>query len=191
VCTADNCGNKHPKVCNIPVRASCCTCGSRLRDGPRWCLSQYIPAEQEAKAKQRKICPINIRGEVCTADNCGNKHPKVCNIPAHSKGKILRSTCKLWHMRVPFAGRTQGNFTGRRNGPNPPTGSKGNKSQPVRPVKLDWIVKLEIEATAKELRARIRTTQEQGRMMLQGLTYLQVAEGLCSRLVRPLPQQTR
>jgi hypothetical protein len=103
---------------------------------------------------------------VCTADNCGNKHPKVCNLPAHSKGKVPRSTCKLWHMWVQFAGRTQGNFTGRRNGPSPPTGSKGNKSKP------DWIVNLEMEATDDELRARIRTAQEQGRMMSQGISYL-------------------
>jgi hypothetical protein len=109
---------------------------------------------------------------VCTADNCGNKHPKVCNIPAHSKGKVRRSTCKLWHMRVPFAGRTQGNFTGRRNGPAPPTGSKGNKSKLVRPVKPDWIVKLE---------------QEQGRMMTQGVSYLLVAEQSSARTHAPPP----
>jgi hypothetical protein len=75
---------------------------------------------QEAKAKQRKVCPVNLRGEVCTANNCGSKHPKVCLVADHGKGKIPKATCALWHMWVPFAGKIQGNFTGRRSGPNPP-----------------------------------------------------------------------
>jgi hypothetical protein len=41
-----------------------------------------VPLSQEArdkdKQKQRKVCPVNLRGEVCMADNCGSKHPKVC-----------------------------------------------------------------------------------------------------------------
>jgi hypothetical protein len=140
-------------------------------------------------------------GEVCTADNCGNKHPKVCSIPAHRKGKVPRSTCKLWHMWVPFAGsgrtqgRTQRNSNKRRNGPTPPSSS--NKSKPVKP---DWIVKLKMEATAEELRARIRTAQEQGMIMLQGVSYLQVAEWLSPPPIHvphaphvnaPPPQQAR
>jgi hypothetical protein len=145
-----------------------------------WCLSRFVLTMQEAMAKQRKICPINPRGEVCTADNCGNKHPKVCNVAAHGKGKILKATCTLWHMQVSFAGTTtQGNFTGKRNDSNPHPGSKGNnnKGKPVRPAKPYMISKREREAKAKELRARIRTAKEQGRMILQGITYRQVAEG--------------
>jgi hypothetical protein len=67
-----------------------------------WCLTLFVPSSQEAKAKQRKVCPVNLRGEVCTANNCGNKHPKVCIVANHSKGKIPKATCALWHMRVPF-----------------------------------------------------------------------------------------
>jgi hypothetical protein len=43
-------------------------------------------------------------GEVCTANNCGNKHPKVCLVADHGKGKIPKATYTLWHIRVPFAG---------------------------------------------------------------------------------------
>jgi hypothetical protein len=71
-------------------------------------------------------------------------------------------------MRVPFAGATtQGNFTGKRNGSNPPPGSKvnNNKAKPVRTAKLDMISKLETKAKAEELRTRIRTAKDQGRMM--------------------------
>jgi hypothetical protein len=124
--------------------------------------------------------PDQPPGEVCTADNCGKKHPKVCNVAAHGKGKIPKATCTLWHMRVPLTGATtQGNFTGRRNGSNPPPGSKGNnnKAKPVQPAKPDLISKLETIAKAKELRARIRMANDQGRMMSQGITYRQVAEG--------------
>jgi hypothetical protein len=139
-----------------------------------WCLSPFVPAMQEAKAKQRKVCPVNLRGEVCTANNCGNKHPKVCIVAAHGKGKIPKATCALWHMRVPFT--TQGNFTGRRSSPNPPPGSKGSNSSKakVRLAKPDMnLVKLEATAKAEELKARIRAAK----MMLQSITYRQVVEG--------------
>jgi hypothetical protein len=110
-----------------------------------------------------------------------NKHPKVCNVAAHGKGKIPKATCTLWHMRVPFARttRTQGNFTGGKNCSNPPPGSKGNNinSKLVRPAIPDLISKLETEAKAEELQARIRMAKEQRIMMLPGITYRQVAEG--------------
>jgi hypothetical protein len=67
-----------------------------------WCLSPYVPLSQEAKNKQRKVCTVNLPGEVCTANNCGSKHPKVCLVAGHSKGKIPKATCSLWHMHVPF-----------------------------------------------------------------------------------------
>jgi hypothetical protein len=119
---------------------------------------------------------------VCTADICGNKHPKVCIVAAHGKGKIPKATCTLWHMRVPFAGAgatTQGNFTGRRNRSNPSPGSKGNnnKAKPVWPAYRDMISRFETKAKAVELGARIRTAKDQGRMMSQGISYRQVADG--------------
>jgi hypothetical protein len=130
-----------------------------------WCLSPFVPLSQEVKAKQRKVCPVNFRGEVCTANNCGSKHPKVCLVADHGKGKIPKATCVLWHMQVPFAGKSQGKFTGRRSGPRPPPGSKGNSSINVRPAKPDkYLVKLKAEYRAEELKARIRATK----MMLQG-----------------------
>jgi hypothetical protein len=42
-----------------------------------WCLLPFVPVTQEARDKPRKVCPLNLRGEVCTAANCGNKHPTV------------------------------------------------------------------------------------------------------------------
>jgi hypothetical protein len=70
-----------------------------------WCLSPYVLLSQEArdkdKQRQRKVCPVNLQGEVCTADNCGSKHPQVCLVADHGKGKIPKSTCLLWHMRIP------------------------------------------------------------------------------------------
>jgi hypothetical protein len=99
----------------------------------RWCPLQQVPVTQEAKTKQRMICLINLLGEVYTEDNCGNKHPKVCSVPAHSKGKVQMSTCKLWHMRVPFAGsgptqgRTQGNSEEER--PHPSLQQQGQQEQ--------------------------------------------------------------
>jgi hypothetical protein len=130
----------------------------------------FVPLTQEAKAKQRKVCPVNLRGEVCMANNCGNKHPKVCIVADHGKGKIPKATCALWHMRVLFAGKTQGNFTQRRSGPNPPPSSRGSNSSnaKVRPAKPDkYLIKLKAKANAEELKTR----------MLQGVTYSQVVGG--------------
>jgi hypothetical protein len=92
-----------------------------------WCLSPFTPVTQEAMDKMRKVCSVNLRGEVCTASNCGNKHPKVCLVADYSKGKIPKAICSLWHMLVPFAGNAgAGNSTGRRNGPNlPPPAARG------------------------------------------------------------------
>jgi hypothetical protein len=74
-------------------------------------------------------------------------------------------------MRVPFAGKTPRNFTGRRSGLNPTPGSKGSNSSKARPAKPDkYLVKLKAEYRAKELKARIRLAK----MMLQGITYSQV-----------------
>jgi hypothetical protein len=123
-----------------------------------WCPSPYVPLSQEArdkdKQKQRKICPVNLRGEVCTADNCGSKHPKVCLVADHGKGKIPKATCTLWRMRIP-----RGNSTGN---------SKNNN-------KDKYLIRLEAECRAEELKARIRATK----MMSQGITY--------SQMVKPPP----
>jgi hypothetical protein len=100
-----------------------------------WCLSPYVPLSQEAKdkdkQKQRRVCPVNLRGEVCTADNCGSKHPEVCLVADHGKGKIPKATCTLWHMRIPFA---RGNSTGN---------SSNNNARPAKPYK--YLIKLEAE----------------------------------------------
>jgi hypothetical protein len=126
-----------------------------------WCLSPYVPLSQEAKdkQKQRKVCPVNLRGEVCMDDNCGSKHPKVCLVADHGKGKIPKATCKLWHMRIPLA---RGNSTGN---------SSNNNARPAKPEK--YLIKLKAENRAKELKARIRATK----MMLQGITCSQMVEG--------------
>jgi hypothetical protein len=122
-----------------------------------WCLSPHVPLSQEArdkdKQRQRKVCPVNLRGEVCTADNCGSKHPEVCLVAHHGKGKIPKATCTLWHMRIP-----RGNSVGNSNNNN-------NKDK--------YIIRLEAECRAEELKARIRATK----MMSQGITYSQMVEG--------------
>jgi hypothetical protein len=147
-----------------------------------WCLSPFTPVTQDAMDKTRKVCPVNLRGEVCTASNCGNKHPKVCLVADHSKGKITKATCSLWHMLVPFAGNA-GNVTGRRNGLNLPPGSKGSKAK-VRPAKPDTkLAKLEATAMAKEIKARIRAAK----MMLQGVSYSQVVQAHAPVYVAPAP----
>jgi hypothetical protein len=144
-----------------------------------WCLSPFVPVTQEARDKPRKVCPLNLRGEVCTAANCGNKHPKVCLVADHCKGKIPKATCSLWHMRIPFVGGAGGagnvgNATGRRNSSNHPSGSKGSKAKvAVRPVKPDAkLAKLTATAMAEELKARIRTAK----LMSQGVSYSQMVQ---------------
>jgi hypothetical protein len=93
---------------------------------------------------------VNLRGEVCTADNCGNKHPEVCLVANHGKGKIPKATCTLWHMRIP-----RGNSIGNSN---------NNKDK--------YLIRLEAECRAEELKARIRATK----MMSQGITDSQMVE---------------
>jgi hypothetical protein len=106
---------------------------------------------------------VNLWGEVYTANNCGSKHPEVCLVADQGKGKIPKATCTLWHMRVPFAGpgcKSRGTSTS--------TGIQGNSSNNAK-----YLVKLEAEYRAEELKARIRATK----MMSQGITYSQVVEG--------------
>jgi hypothetical protein len=96
-----------------------------------WCLSPYVPMSQEArdkdKQKQRKVCPVNLQGEVWTADNCGSKHPEVCHVADHSKGKIPKATCTLWHMRIP-----RGNSTGNNSSTNNAQTAKPDKHLTIR-----------------------------------------------------------
>jgi hypothetical protein len=77
-----------------------------------WCLLPYVLLSQDAKDKQRKVCPVNLRGEVCTANNCSSKHPKVCLEVDQGKGKIPKAMCPLWHMQVHFTAKSQGNEEG-------------------------------------------------------------------------------
>jgi hypothetical protein len=74
-------------------------------------------------------------------------------------------------MRVPFT--ATGNFTGRRSGPKPPFGSKGNNGSNSKPKPDKYLAKLKAEYHTEELKTRIRTQK----MMLQGFTYSQVVEG--------------
>jgi hypothetical protein len=128
-----------------------------------WCLSPYVPLSQEArdkdKRRQRKVCPVNLRGEVCTADNCGSKHPQVCLVANHGKGKIPKSMCMLWHMRIPGENPTGNNIS-------------NNNARPAKPDDK-YIAKLKAECRAEELKARIRATKR----MSQGISYSQMVEG--------------
>jgi hypothetical protein len=102
---------------------------------------------------------VNLRGEVYTADNCGSKHPQVCLVANHGKGKILKSTCMLWHMRIPRENPTRNNIS-------------NNNARPAKPDDK-YIARLEAECRAEELKARIRATK----MMSQGISYSQMVEG--------------
>jgi hypothetical protein len=64
------------------------------------------PIDAGGQGQAEEGLPGEPPGEVCMAYSCGNKHPKVCIMADHSKGKIPNATCALWHMRVPFAGKT-------------------------------------------------------------------------------------
>jgi hypothetical protein len=110
----------------------------------------------QGQAEAEEDLPGEPPGEVCTANNCDSKHPEVCLVADHGKGKIPKATCTLWHMRIPFA---RGNSTGN---------SSNNNARPDK-----YLVKLEAEYRAEELKARIRATK----MMLQGITYSQMVEG--------------
>jgi hypothetical protein len=114
-----------------------------------WCLSPHVPLSQEArdkdKQRQRKVCPVNLRGEVCTDHNCGSKHPQVCLVADHGKGKIPKSTCTLWHMRIPRENPTGNNIS-------------NNNARPAKPDDK-YLDRLEAECRAEELKARIRATK--------------------------------
>jgi hypothetical protein len=117
---------------------------------------------------------------------CGSKHPKVCLVADHGKGKIPKATCLLWHMRVLF----EGNITGRRSGPKPPpsrkgnNGGKGNNGSNARldkPKPEKYLDKLEAVYRAEELKARIRAKK----IMSQGISYSQVAQAQVLAYIAP------
>jgi hypothetical protein len=132
----------------------------------------YIPLLQEAKDKQRKVCLVNLRGEVCTTNNCG-KHLKVCLVADRCKGKVPKTMCSLWHMRVPFTAKWQGNFTERRSSPKPPPALRETTAtMSGRPSRRSTSSSSR-QYRAEDLKARIRAQK----MMLQGFPYSQVVEG--------------
>jgi hypothetical protein len=150
--------NNNAKLDKLAKSAKLAKLVERAKSTDLWCLLQHVPLEVKDKEKQRKVCPVNLRGEFCTDDSCGSKHPQVCLLADHSKGKIPKSTCMLWHMRIP-----------REN----PTGNISNNN--ARPAKLDdkYFARLEAECWAEELKARIRATK----LMSQDITYSQMVEG--------------
>jgi hypothetical protein len=148
--------NANAKLAKLAKSAKLAKLVERAKSTNLWCLLPHVPLEAKDKQKQRKVCPVNLREEVCTADNCGSKHPKVCLVADHGKGKIPKTMCMLWHMRIP-----RGN----------PTGNISNNN--ARPAKPDrYLIRLEAEYRAEELKARIRAAK----MMLQGITYSQMVE---------------
>jgi hypothetical protein len=156
-----------------------------------WCLAPFVPLTQGAKDKQRKVCPMNLRGEVCTANNCGNKHPKVCIAADHGKGKIPKATCVLWHMRVSrWQAKPRETSPGGGAGPTlSPSARRSNSSKAkVRPAMPDMnLVKLEATAKAKELKASIRAAK----MRSQGVTYSQVVGGHCIIMEAKIPASSQ
>jgi hypothetical protein len=102
-----NATSSEAKLAKLAKSAKLAKLVNLVKSTDLWCLSPYVPLETKDKQKQRKVCPVNLRGEVCTADNCGSKHPKVCFVANYGKGKIPKATCILWHMQIP-----RGNPTG-------------------------------------------------------------------------------
>jgi hypothetical protein len=55
---------------------------------------------------------------------CGNRHPDVCGLTAHGKGRIDKSECRYWHMRSVASG----NRSGRRQDPRPSPVRRSNNT---------------------------------------------------------------
>jgi hypothetical protein len=55
-----------------------------------WCLYLFLPLTQEAKAKQRKVCPVNLRGEVCTSTTAVTNTQKSASWPTTARGRSGR-----------------------------------------------------------------------------------------------------
>jgi hypothetical protein len=147
-----------------------------------WCLSPFTPVTQEAMDKTRKVCPVNLRGEVCTASNCKNKHPKVCFVADHSKGEDPQGDVLAVAHASPICGK-RGKHHREEERPQPSPGSKGSKAK-VRPaIPNANLVKLEATAKAEELKARIRVAK----MMSQGISYSQLVQAQEPVHVTPAP----
>jgi hypothetical protein len=52
-----------------------------------WCLSRFLSTTQEAMAKQKKICPINLRGRCARRTTAGKNTPRSATLPPTAKGK--------------------------------------------------------------------------------------------------------
>jgi hypothetical protein len=56
-----------------------------------WCLSPYVPLSQEArdkdKQKQRKVCPVNLRGRSAPPTTAGASIPRSASWPTTARGR--------------------------------------------------------------------------------------------------------
>jgi hypothetical protein len=136
------------------------------------CLMPFVPSTKEAKAKQRKVCPVNLRGGLY-GQHLRQQTPKSLHCVRPRQGEdpegLVRAVAHVGHVRR----QKPGKLHREEERPNPTPGSKGSNSSKakVRLAKPDIIlVKLEATAKTEELKARIRVAK----MMSQGVTYSQV-----------------
>jgi hypothetical protein len=124
-----------------------------------WCLLPYVPLSQEAKDKQRKVCPVNLRGRSARPTSAAASIPRSALWPTTARGRSPRprAHCGTCRSRLRASPRPRETSMGGGAAPSLPLCSKGNNSNNARPAKLDqYLVKLEAEYHAEELKARIR-----------------------------------
>jgi hypothetical protein len=139
-----------------------------------WCLMLYVLLMQEAKAKQRKVCPVNLRGRCAQLTTAATNTQKSASCPTTARERSQRprvrcGTCGSSSEAKPRETSPEGGAA-----PTLP-GSKGSNSSKckVLPSQPDMnLVKLDATAKAEELKTRIRAAK----MMSQGVTYSRVVE---------------
>jgi hypothetical protein len=133
-----------------------------------WCLLPYVPLSQEAKDKQRKVCPVNLRGRSARPTTAAAGTQRSVSWPTTARGRSPKPCACCGTCRSRSRPSCRETSPGGGAAPSFPPGSKGNNSNNTRPAKPDkYLVKLEAEYRAEELKARIRAQK----MMSQGFTY--------------------
>jgi hypothetical protein len=150
-----------------------------------WCLSPFTPLLQEAKDKPRKVCPVNLRGRSARPTTTATNTRRSASWLTTARGKSPRprarcGTC-VSHLREtsPGGGAAQASPGGKGN--NSGKGNNGSNARPAKSQPDKYLAKHEVEYCAEELKARIRMQK----MMLQGLTYSQVAQAQAPAYVAP------
>jgi hypothetical protein len=72
----------------------------------QWCLSPYVPLSQEAKDKQRKVCPVNLRGRSARPTTAATSTPRSASWPTTARGRSPRplAHCGTYESRLRVPG---------------------------------------------------------------------------------------